>query len=258
MRLPYDEAGGGPAVVLLHAGVADRTMWAEHLAPLAEAGYRVLAPDLPGFGEAAVAAGPQAPWADVAETMEAAGVERAALVGVSFGAAVALRVAALAPERVTSLVLVSAPAPGLEPSDELEAAWAREEAALARGDREAAVDAVVAAWTLPDAPPELRERVAAMQRRALENQAAVPEGVSEAPDPLEADPDLLGRLTMPALVAAGEHDFADFRESAERLARELPDARHELVAGAGHLVPLETPEAFRTLVLGHLEAQRWD
>ncbi len=50
--LPHDELGSGPALVLLHAGIADRRMWSEHLAPLAEAGYRAIAIDLPGFGEA--------------------------------------------------------------------------------------------------------------------------------------------------------------------------------------------------------------
>jgi hypothetical protein len=61
----HDDVGNGPAVVLLHAGIADRTMWSEHLEPLAEARYRVLAVDLPGFGEARVKPGEQAPWADV-------------------------------------------------------------------------------------------------------------------------------------------------------------------------------------------------
>src|ERR1700758_2372289 len=101
MKLPHSEAGDGPAVLLLHAGVADRTMWREHLEPLAAAGYRVIAPDLPGFGEAAVRPGPQAPWNDVLETMNALGVERATLVANSFGGAVALRVAAVAPVAVS-------------------------------------------------------------------------------------------------------------------------------------------------------------
>ncbi len=156
MRLPYDEAGSGPVIVLLHAGVADRTMWREHLEPLAAAGYRVIALDLPGFGEAHVPPGAQAPWNDVLETMNVLGVERAALVGNSFGGAVALRVAAVAPVAASALALISTPPPDLEPSPELQAAWEAEEAALERG--EAAVQAVVDAWTLPDAPAELRER----------------------------------------------------------------------------------------------------
>src|SRR3954454_2970981 len=149
MLLPFDERGEGPAVVLLHAGVADRTMWSEHLGPLAASVHRVLAPDLPGFGEAPVAPGQQAPWSDVLQTMDAAGIDRAAVVGSSFGGAVALRVAAVAPERVTALALVSAPAPGVEPSADLQAAWEAEGEALGRGDVEAAVAAGVDAWTLP-------------------------------------------------------------------------------------------------------------
>ena len=249
MKLPHDEVGTGPAVVLLHAGIADRTMWAEHLDPLAEAGYRVVAVDLPGFGEAPVPPGEQAAWADVLQTMDELSIERAALVGNSFGGAVALRAAFVAPDRVSALVFISSPAPDLEPSPELEAVWEAEETALERGDIEAAVDAVVNAWTLPDAPPQLRDRVAAMQRRAY---ALGDPATTEAPDPVEEDPGALARLDVPTLVAAGERDMRDFRDGAEVLARTLPRARHTVIGGAGHLAPLETPEEFRELVLAFL------
>ena len=249
--LPYDEAGSGPAVVLLHAGIADRTMWAEHLEPIAQAGYRPIAMDLSGFGEAAVAAGEQAPWIDVLATMDALQIHEASLVGNSFGGAVALRVAAVAPERVSALALVSAPGPGVDPSPELEAAWEAEESALARGDFEAAVDVVLQTWTLPDAPAELRERIATMQRRAYEQQADADE-VSEAVDPIEGGPDVLTELTMPSLVVAGEQDKPDFRTGAELLAARLPNAHLEILENAGHLAPLETPEAFRHLLLRFL------
>jgi len=55
-------------------------------------------------------------------------------------------------------------------------------------------------------------------------------------------------------VAAGEHDMSDFRDGAEVLARTLPHARHAVIEGAGHLAPLETPEAFRELLLEFLSA----
>ena len=225
-------------------------MWSENLEPLAAAGYRVIALDLPGFGEAPPPTSEDAPWSDVLETMDGLGVERAALVGNSFGGAVALRVAAVAPRRVTALALISAPPPDLEePSPELEAAWEAETSALERGDIEAAVRAVAEAWTLPGAPPELRERVADMQRRALVAQANAPE-VPEAPDPL--DQIGLTAIAVPALVAAGERDMPDFREGARRMAGRLPGARHVEIPGAGHLAPLETPEAFQELLLGFL------
>jgi pimeloyl-ACP methyl ester carboxylesterase len=249
--LPHDELGGGPAVVLLHAGIADRTMWADQLRPLADAGHRAVALELPGFGEAPLPEDEYAPWADVVGAMDELEIERAALVGSSFGADVALRVAVVAPERVSALVLCSARAPGGEPSSELKAAWEAENAALERGDVEGAVAAVVEAWTLPGAPDALRERVAAMQRRTfeLQDEDTMP---PEAPDPVEQDPGALARLDVPVLVAVGERDKPDFREGADVLARTLPRARHAVIAGTGHLPPLEAPEAFRELVLGFL------
>jgi pimeloyl-ACP methyl ester carboxylesterase len=245
--LPFTEAGSGEAVLLIHAGIADRRMWDEHLGWLAQAGYRAIAVDLPGFGEAPVEDGPQAPWEDVLQTLRDLDIPRAALVGNSFGGAVALRVAAVAPVAVTALALISAPAPGLEASPRLQAVWEAEEAALDAGDVDAAVNAIVDGWTLPDAPEALRQHVAGMQRRALELQLAVPEP-AEAPDPVEEHPEVLTRLAVRTLAAAGEYDMPDFIEGAEQLAQTLPDARYVLIEGAGHLAPLETPAAFEDLL----------
>jgi pimeloyl-ACP methyl ester carboxylesterase len=250
--LPYTEAGEGEAVLLIHAGIADRSMWDEHLQWLARAGFRAVAVDLPGFGEAPVEDGPQAPWEDVLQTLRDLDVARAALVGNSFGAAVALRVAVVAPVAVTAMALISPPVPGLEPSPRLQAVWDAEEAALDAGDVDAAVEAIVDGWTLPGAPEALRRRVATMQRRAFELQLAAPEP-SEAPDPVEEHPEVLERLAVRTLTAAGEHDMPDFIEGARQLAQTLPDAGYATIAGAGHLAPLETPEAFERLLREFLD-----
>lgn len=253
--LPHDEAGSGDVALLVHAGVADRSMWSEHLGWLAEVGFRAVAVDLPGFGEAVIEDRLQAPWDDVLQTLRELGVARATLVGNSFGAAVALRLAAVAPEAVSALVLISPPPLVPDPSPALRLAWDAENAALERGDIDGAVAAVVAAWTQPHAPEALRQRVAAMQRRAFEVQAAAGE-VKEAPDPLEEHPEVLAELQIPALLAAGEDDMADFRNSAEQLAAILPLARHKVIKGAGHLAPLEAPEEFKGLLLDFLR-NRW-
>jgi pimeloyl-ACP methyl ester carboxylesterase len=248
--LPYDEAGSGPAVILLHAGVADRSMWSDLLPALAQEGFRAVAVDLPGFGDAPVAPGAQAPWNDVLATMNELGIERAAIVGNSFGASVALRVAVIAPARVSALVLVSTPMPG-EPSERLAAAWEAEGEAMERGDVDAAVEAVAEAWTQPG---PVRERVAVMQRRAFELQLAAGD-VEDAPDPVEEDPESLTRVDMPVLVAAGAEEMPDFLAAAETLARVVPGARSVVIEGAGHLAPLEAPEAFRDLLAEHLTLQ---
>jgi pimeloyl-ACP methyl ester carboxylesterase len=251
MRLCLDDVGGGPAVVLLHAGIADRRMWAEHLQPLAEAGFRAVAMDLPGYGDSPVAHDEDAPWQDVLDTMDALAIDRATVVGNSFGGAIAQRVAVLAPERVLWLALISSPANETKPSPELQAAWEAEESALSSGDIDAAVVAVLDAWLLPDAAPALRDRVATMQRHALE----VQEGAAlagEAPDPLDDDLAALAHVKAPVLVAVGEHDMPDFHAAALALEAALPDGHRVVVPGAGHLAPLEQPHAFRELLLSFI------
>jgi pimeloyl-ACP methyl ester carboxylesterase len=249
--LPHDDQGTGPSVVLLHAGVADRRMWAEQLGPLSTAGHRVIAIDLPGFGEAPMAVEQDCPWLDVIETLDWLGVERFALVGNSFGGWVAQRVAVLVPQRLAALALISSPDDAIDPSPRLKAVWEAEESALEREDFDAAVQAVVDGWTLPGAPQRLRLRIGQMQRRAFELQ--VQDGETPAGrDPLEADPSALGRLELPVLVACGEHDMSDFHAAAQRLTADIAGARLVVIEGAGHLAPMERPKPFAELLLGFL------
>jgi pimeloyl-ACP methyl ester carboxylesterase len=252
--LPYDDVGSGPVVVLLHAGVADRRMWPAIAGALAEAGYRTVAMDLPGYGDAE----PRdrwAPWSDVLETVDELGVGRFAAVGNSFGGAVALRVAVCAPQRVSGLVLASIPPPDLDPSPELAARWAAEEEAMQRGDIDAALAAVLTAWTPADRP-DIRALIAPMQRRALELQPAAA-ALPDAEDPIDADPGAVARLAVPALVCAGALDLPDFRDGARALAAELSDARLVIMPGVGHLAPLEQPAEFTSLVLELLARARF-
>jgi pimeloyl-ACP methyl ester carboxylesterase len=73
-----------------------------------------------------------------------------------------------------------------------------------------------------------------------------------APDPLEEDPDALAHVHVPALIAVGEHDMPDFHAAACELARLLATEPPAVIAGAGHLAPLEQPAAFTALLLGFL------
>lgn len=253
----HDELGAGPPVVLVHAGIADRRMWSiapSLLEALAADGYRAIAVDLPGFGDAAPAPGAQAPWNDLLAALDALEVDGAALVGASYGGAVALRAAALHRGRFWALALASAPAPGIEPSDELVARWAAEEAALDRGDLDGAAETVAELWTLPGAPVAIREYIRDAQRRAFDQQAAAA-GLEDAPDPLE-DPERLTAIAVPTLVTFGELDLADFREGARLIARLLPEARLEEIARAGHLAAIEQPARFAATLRGHLAAHR--
>ncbi|OKH98989.1 3-oxoadipate enol-lactonase [Streptomyces sp. CB02923] len=250
MLLPFDEAGRGRPVVLLHARPTDRTMWGAHLPLLADAGVRAIALDLPGHGDALVPDDHEAaPWTDVLDTLDHLGADRFVLAGNSLGALVALQAAVTAPERIEGLVLV-----GYRPHDQpasprLQAAWDAERTALAADDLDAAVTAGVEAWTSARATEEVRTHAARMLRRQLTEQLAHGEP-SQAADPLGTGSAALRTLRgVPALVGVGERDMPDFHEGGEGLVRDLDAGRTVVIPAAGHLAPLEQPAAFCALLL---------
>jgi 3-oxoadipate enol-lactonase len=257
MELHVEAAGKGSPVVLLHAGVCDSRMWDPQWNAVTAAHHAVRC-DLRGYGRSPL---PPAPWSharDLLALLDGRGIERTALVAASFSGRVALEVALARPRLVDALVLVDATLPDHPWSQEVRAFGAEEDAALERGDLDGAVEANLRTWVdgrrrdpgVVD--PEVRERVRRMQRRAFELQLAAGEEADE--EQLVADVEQrLGEVGVPALVVVGEHDVADVHAIAERLARELPDARRVVVGGAAHLPSMERPGQFNDLLLGFLE-----
>jgi pimeloyl-ACP methyl ester carboxylesterase len=131
VELAVLEEGVGPAVVLLHGFPDSSHVWRHQLPALVGAGFRVIAPDLRGFGESDRPEEVEAysllhSLADVVAVLDALGVGRAHVVGHDWGAGVAWAVAAFAPDRVERLVAMSVghPAAQREPTvEEREKAW---------------------------------------------------------------------------------------------------------------------------------------
>ena len=248
MTLAHDVAGDGPALVLLHSAVCDRRMWDPQWSALVDAGHRVVRCDLRGFGESPMADRPYNNADDVADLLGSLGIERAALVGSSFGGAVALELAARRPEMITRMVLLCAASPDHVPGEELRAFGRQENALLAAGDLDGAVELNVRTFLGPEAGEEVRERVRRMQRHAFEVQLAAEEDFE-----VEVEVDL-ALITAPCLAVSGGHDLQDFRDIAARLAGRLADARHEELPWAGHLPGLERPDAVTGLLRRFLAA----
>jgi len=170
-------------------------------------------------------------WEDVLATLDNLGIEQAALVGVSAGGGVGLRLAAVAPGPVSALCLVSArPYSDAPPSRELQSALDAEVGPVEAGDLDGAVAGVLGHWLMPGAPATLRDRVAAMERRSLEIQLAAGDP-PDAPDPLAQRPDALEAVTVPTLVCVSEHDLPDFHAAAAELARRMRLTGNEHLSG---------------------------
>jgi 3-oxoadipate enol-lactonase len=251
-----EQAGEGPAVVLLHAGGCDSRMWDPQWKAFSAA-HRAVRYDMRGCGRTPIEEFPVCFGRDAIGLLEQLRIARAALVGVSLGGRVALEVAVARPDLVTALVLVGAGLPDHEWSEDVTSFRAEEDAAVERGDLEAAVEAGLRTWV--DGPrrgPEgvdsaVRAAVADMTRRSLELQLPVWDQFKE--DRLVPDLDArLGEVEAPTLVIAGEEDVADIHAIAERFLREIAGARFAAIAGAAHFPNMERPAEFNELVLAFL------
>ena len=225
-------------ILLLHSALGGGRLWDAQVPVLRERGYDVLAPDLPGFGEEPM------PHEEFSFVDIVTGLLPAILVGNSLGGGIALRTALLHPDRVPKLVLVDVGLPDWEWSAELRDYWAREEELVDAGDLDGATQLNLDFWVAP----EHHETVRPEQRRALELQTA------HEPPPLRW-PELppLSELTVPTLVVVGDRDKFDFRGIGAKIVTEAPNARLEVVEGAGHLAALERPAQFNRLLLEFLE-----
>jgi pimeloyl-ACP methyl ester carboxylesterase len=244
--LAHDDEGSGPAVLLVHAGVADRRMWDPVVPALAHV-FRVVRPDLRGFGDSPMPGGEYADSDDLDALLDALGLVHVAVVGSSLGGRVALELATAHPGRVASLVLLCPAFRGVEPMADAHAFGEEEDRLLAAGDVEGAVELNLRTWLGPDATDSARAALAEMQRHAFEVQLAA----DASDDPprervVEVDP---SAVTVPTVVVSGAHDLEHFRAVAAHLTKEIPGAEAVELPWAGHLPSIERPDAVQTLLL---------
>ena len=242
----WREQGRGQPVVFLHGLGGSRTSWEPQLRGLSDE-FRAIAWDMPGYGASA----PVEPLTfaavadDVARLLDAAGVDRAHLVGESFGGMHALHTALHHPDRVGRMVLANtSPAFGLDGTDP--AAWraarlAPLDAGLTPAD--IAVDVLTAV-----AGPGLGDEGLAMRAAAF---ARIPStGLRAAVECLPSHNvlDRLVEVATPTLVIAGELDAETPVAYARALVHGLPNAELVVLDGIGHLAVSEAPETVNRLV----------
>jgi len=252
-------AGEGPPLLLLHGFTGNGDTWAPLLPALA-AQYRTVAPDLLGHGETDAPTDPgryrmERCVEDLLGLLDALGIRRSHVLGYSMGGRVALHLALAAPERVRSLVLVGA-SPGIADAAERAARIKQDEELAAFIEREG-VAAFVQRWeqlplfaTQQRLPESVRAAIRAQRLRQR------PEGLANslrgmgagAQEPLV---ERLGQVSMPCLLMAGELD-EKYRRLVGEMAARMPRAETAIVAGAGHAVHVEQPQAFVEQVLAFL------
>jgi len=253
-HLYYEVAGEWPALVLIHAGIADSRMWDGQFQQFAQR-HRVIRYDARGYGRSDMPAGPYATREDLYGLLRSLSVEQAALVGLSMGGGTAIDFTLEHPEMVSALVPVAAGLGGYQDSDLLKRYDEEESAALARGDTEAVVEINLRTWVdgpvrLPDAVgPAVREKVSRMMRDA----STATEGRPQRLDPPAIT--RLGEIRTPTLVIVGDADVPDMLTIADLLASGIAGARQVIIPGVAHMVNMERPAEFNQIVLDFLRSR---
>ena len=252
--LYHEVAGDGPPVVLVHAGICDSRMWDPQWQTFSRA-HRVARCDMRGFGRSPIQTSRYSPPAELIGLLDELALGPAALVGASMGGGVSLQVAVARPDLVSGLVLVGSGVRGHEWSEYVTKGWAAEEAAFERGDLDEAVEINLRTWvdgprrSPGDVDPQVRRKVAEMQRQIYQLALAHPDAQEEA---LVLDVgERLGEISVPTLALTGELDVPDVHVVAERFEREI-GATRVTIEGTAHLPSLEKPQQFDELVLGFL------
>ena len=244
-EIAYQDLGTGPAVLCIHGFPLSHQLWTPIADRLSDR-FRFIMPDLRGHGQ--TAATPTAFMTDYADDLAALLddlkiEEPVHVMGLSMGGYVAFEFFRRHAARVRSLVLADTQAA----ADTPEKAKSRSETAakvLAQGC-EFLVDAMLPNLFAADAP---KETVNAWRKIML---ATDPKGVAAAlhamADRIDSAP-TFAQIKVPTLVVVGEHDAITPPDLARVMSDGIPNAKLEVISGAGHMSPVEAPDAYAKIV----------
>lgn len=235
---------GGEAVLLLHSLGTNLHVWDPQAAALSRS-HRVIRPDLRGHGLSEAPAGPytmELLARDALALLDRLGVRRAHVCGVSIGGRIAMEMAALAPDRVSSLILCDT---ALEfPPPET---WQQRMDAVAKGGMAAVADAVMERWVLDQSHPSSK----ALRRMLLRTDPAGYAGCAAAlRDTRGAD--VVGRIECPTTVIVGDKDVSTPPAAAQAVRDAIRGSELVTIPDAAHIPTFECEAAVTSAVLAHM------
>jgi len=250
-HLYYEQAGSGHPLVLIHGFTLTTQMWEDQFAVFARH-YRVIPYDMRGCGRSArPTEEPFTSVDDLCALLDALGVNRTVVLGLSRGGGVAIDFALAYPERTSALVLVDPALGGWTWSED----FSRSMDELAITAQTLGVEAARQRWLAHPffLPARERPELAARLAQIVANYS----GWSWLRTSPELDADLptprpLEQMSIPTLLVMGEQDISEFQAIARHIASSIPQLTKHVLPGVGHMANMEAPEAFNETVLSFL------
>jgi 3-oxoadipate enol-lactonase len=233
--------GQGPAFFLFHSLLSDRASF-DAIVPKLSQSFRVIVPELPGFGQSQAVRGDFADVADrMAEAVEdGAGGGGAIVLGNGYGGFVALQMALRHPDLATKLILADC---GAAFSDAGREAFRNMAAASEAKGLSAITDVAMRRLFAPEFQEQHPDLMRDRREAFLKTDPEVLQAACAALAELDLRPQL-GQLKAPVLVLVGEHDEATPPPMSHELAAGLPQARLKIIPGCAHVPQLQSPEVF--------------
>ena len=230
-----------PAIIFLHGAGFDHACWMLQARAYAWDGWATLAPDLPGHGRSGgtplTSLKDMATW--IGHLMDAAKIERAALVGHSMGGAMAIEAAAAMPERITHLAVIGS-ASAIPVSEAL--------LTSARDTTEKAYD-LMATWghsataRLGGNPTPGIWMTGATRATLTQNKPGTLYQDLSACNSWTTGPAAVAAIKCPTVVITGERDVMTPSKRGAELAKAIAGATHVNIPAAGHMMMAEAPDA---------------
>jgi 3-oxoadipate enol-lactonase len=249
MILACDDSGSGQPLLLIHGFPLNRTMWRPQIEALTGAGYRVITPDLCGFGESrmtAAAVNMSSYADDIVALMDHLHLPQAVVGGMSMGGYVLLNLLERYPERVAAAIFIVTRA-GADDEAGKGKRTALAAATAAEGMNpvlEVFRNILFAPATLTGHPELVAEVSGWISATDPRGAAAGLIAMRERKDYLP----LLGAIRQPALVIGADQDQAIPSEHSRLIADGIADAKLSILQGGGHMVNLEQPVDFNAVL----------
>ena len=252
-RLFYEVKGTGPAIVLIHGGQLDCRMWDDQFSVFSRQ-FRIIRYDVRGYGGSFRPESLYSDAEDLAALLDYLKVDTVHVVGLSLGGRIAIDFALAHPTRVGSLTLAGPGLSGYEPPGGAETdlrMW--EIIKAARDDGAGSGHGAVAEGPFhgpSHGASPAGGRLAKDSPRECPLLAGEPQSSSDHRRPAAAT--RLGEIKVRTLLLIGDRDVPQIKATVETLERGIKGAKKVSIKGAGHMVNMESPDAFNEAVLGFL------